>query len=102
VRGGFLAKWDLAKRTRLMQATNALVAIARDAGAPIVWVRQEFQPDLSDAFLEMRKKGISITIQGTPGCQVVRELDKRADDREVMKKRYSAFRATNLDELLHQ
>lgn len=32
----------------------------RQRGCPIVWVRQEFEPDLSDAFQEMRTKDIRI------------------------------------------
>ena len=40
----------------------------RQLGRPIIWVRQEFEPDLCDAFPEMKAKGIRITIKGTVGC----------------------------------
>jgi nicotinamidase-related amidase len=63
----------------------------RERGCPIVWVRQEFQADLSDAFLEVRAKGISITIKGTPGCQIIPELPIRPSEIVIVKKRYSAF-----------
>ena len=66
----------------------------------MIWIRQEFKPDLSDAFLEMRRHGIQVTIEGTDGCEILPELERRSDDRVVVKKRYSAFFGTVLDELL--
>ena len=72
----------------------------RDANHPVIWVRQEFEPDLSDAFPEMRAKGIRITIRGTRGAQIASELNIDSADPIVIKKRYSAFFGTNLDQLL--
>ncbi len=89
-----------AQRTRLVAATNALTDAARAAGRPVIWVRQEFAPDLGDAFLEMRRDGVAITIAGTAGAQLLPELQRAADDHLVVKKRYSAFHGTGLDELL--
>jgi hypothetical protein len=51
---GYLAKI----RNVLVEETNRLVNFARCQQFPVVWVRQEFEPDLSDAFLIMRKAGI--------------------------------------------
>jgi bifunctional isochorismate lyase/aryl carrier protein len=65
-----------------------------------VWVRQEFQPDLRDAFPEMRAKGIRITIRGTEGSQIVSDLAVAPSDPVVIKKRYSAFYGTTLDGIL--
>ncbi|HUI85213.1 MAG TPA: isochorismatase family cysteine hydrolase [Candidatus Binatia bacterium] len=96
----FLDQWPAASRKALLDATNELLAMMRSAGLPVIWVRQEFEPDLSDALPEMRQKGISITIKGTPGCQIVPELTIDARDAVVIKKRYSAFFGTNLDGLL--
>ena len=70
----FLAKWEPGQRQRLVHAVNELVRIMRGASCPILWVRQEFEPDLRDAFLEMRAKRIETAIKGTPGCQIVAEL----------------------------
>ena len=39
----------------------------REHGCPVIWVRQEFEPDLSDAFLEMKINGRPVTIKGTLG-----------------------------------
>ncbi|HLU25229.1 MAG TPA: isochorismatase family cysteine hydrolase [Longimicrobiales bacterium] len=88
------------RRRELVDAANELASIAREAAAPIIWVRQEFEPDLSDAFLAMRRTGRRVTIRGTPGCHILAELDRRPEDHEIVKKRYSAFFNTGLAELL--
>jgi nicotinamidase-related amidase len=96
----FLYQWPAAARKRLLDSTNELVAIMRSKNLPVVWVQQKFEPDLSDAFPEMRAKGIRINIKGTSGCQIVSELQVDRDEPVVIKKRYSAFFGTNLDQLL--
>ena len=87
-------------RNTLVQAVNALVGDVRTMGVPIIWVRQEFEPDLSDAFLELRRREISITIKHTSGCDFLPELDVQPIDHVLVKKRYSAFFGTELDALL--
>jgi nicotinamidase-related amidase len=96
----FLQAWAPAAKQRLVRSTNALVAIVRDCHRPVIWVRQEFQPDLRDAFPEMRAKGIQITIQGTPGCQIASELAVAPTDTVIVKKRDRAFYGTALDQVL--
>jgi nicotinamidase-related amidase len=96
----FLQTWAPAARQRLVRATNELVAILRSHKRPVIWVRQEFQPDLADAFPEMRAKGIRITIQGTQGCQIASDLAVDPSDTVLIKKRYSAFYGTTLDQVL--
>jgi nicotinamidase-related amidase len=98
----FLDKWDPARRKQLICAINELVQIMRRASRPVIWVRQEFEPDLSDAFLEMRDKGIRVAIKGTPGAQIVSELALASSDAVIVKKRYSAFFGTDLDEILRR
>ncbi len=98
----FLESWELAKKEKLASSINELVAIMRDFSLPVTWVRQEFEPDLRDAFPEMRAKGIRITIKGTPGCEILPELAVAPSDVVIVKKRYSAFYGTNLDETLAQ
>jgi nicotinamidase-related amidase len=63
----FLESWDPVRKERLVQSINQLVGVMRSLSLPVIWVRQEFESDLRDAFPEMRAKGIRITIQGTPG-----------------------------------
>lgn len=88
------------ERGRLAQAVNELVGFARASACPVIWVRQEFEPDLSNAFLRMRETGRRVTIKGTEGCQLLAELDRRPDDHEVVKQRYSAFFGTELADVL--
>lgn len=96
----FLQHWAPASRQRLIQATNTLIDIMRSHGRPIIWIRQEFSPDLRDAFREMQEKGIRITIQDTLGCQIASELALDPSDTVLIKKRYSAFYGTDLDQIL--
>lgn len=87
-------------RNELVQSINQLIFAFRANAQPVYWVRQEFAPDLSDAFIVMRKRGIRITIAGTAGCEILPELDRLPSDTIIVKKRYSAFFGTNLDQLL--
>ena len=88
------------RRAALVESINELVAISRASGAPVIWVKQEFAADLSDALPEVRRKNIRIVIAGTPGAAILPELDVRPSDIQVIKKRYSAFHGTDLDRLL--
>jgi len=90
------------KKIELCNAINELVNIGRKKHIPIIWVRQEFKQDLSDAFLEMKRKNQSITIGGTKGCQILDELEVNKDDKIIVKKRYSAFFKTSLNEILRK
>jgi maleamate amidohydrolase len=96
----FLATWSEGAKTRLLAAPNDLVRLMRQRDYPIIWVRQEFEPDLSDAFREMISKDIRTTIRGTDGCQIVSSLEAIPSDAVVVKKRYSAFFGTGLDQTL--
>jgi nicotinamidase-related amidase len=96
----FLDSWELEQRRKLVQSINELASLLRGTSHPVIWVRQEFEADLRDAFAEMRAKDIHVTIKGTPGCQIVPELAVAPLDRVIVKKRYSAFYGTELDEIL--
>jgi maleamate amidohydrolase len=96
----FLESWEPRRKARLIRAINGLIGVMRSMSHPIIWVRQEFEPDLRDAFPEMRTKGIRITIKGTPGCEILTELALAPSDVVIIKKRYSAFYGTPLDDAL--
>ncbi len=96
----FLENWHPVQKEKLVHSINELVAVMRSFSLPLIWVRQEFEPDLRDAFSEMRAKGIRITIKGTPGCEIVPELAVGPSDIVIIKKRYSAFYGTTLDDAL--
>ena len=98
----FLDRWPVAERVTMVAAIQRLAEAFHTAGRPVVWVRQEFAPDLSDAFGEMKRDNIRVTIKGTEGARIIPELAPRADDLEVIKKRYSAFFGTPLDDIIRR
>jgi len=89
-------------RQKLTTAINELVDEAHKNGILVIWVRQEYKADLSDAPLYNRKNNKLITIQGTKGCQLLPELHYETEDSQIVKKRYSAFFNTDLDKLLEK
>ena len=89
--------WPDDRRDRLVGKINELTRGLRGAGADVIWVRQEFEDDMHDAFLEMRDKGIRKYARGTSDCQLVTGLDVQPGDEVLIKKRYSAFFGTDLD-----
>lgn len=96
----FLASWETGRRARLIAATNDLVAHFRGKTRPVIWVRQDFKDDLSDAFLEMRDRNVKLNIIGTAGAELDPRLETGEDDVTIVKKRYSPFFGTNLDAVL--
>ncbi|MBT9372444.1 cysteine hydrolase [Rhizobium sp. CSW-27] len=98
----FLASLETSVVTSLVANTNRLVRTFRAKTLPIVWIRQEFRADLSDAFLEMRDKNISGVIEGTEGAQIHPDLEVSESDVTFIKKRYSAFFGTTLDQHLQE
>lgn len=100
VNDSFTSERLTAIRTGLCDSINNLLSFAREKQFHIIWVRQEFKADLSDAFLEMRDENINMYIEGTHGSKIVEELSRMNDEHEIIKKRYSAFFETELDNLL--
>jgi nicotinamidase-related amidase len=96
----FMDTWPAARRERLLQSTCDLVSAMRAHGCPAVWARQEFEPDLRDAFLAMKSNRTSITIKGTRGCEIAEPLPVALSDPVIVKKRFSAFFGTSLEEML--
>ena len=90
------------KRKKLTTSVNELVDTAHANNVPVIWIRQEYNSDLSDAPLYNKKHNKPITIKETAGCQLLPELHYKKEDHEVVKKRYSAFFKTNLESLLEQ
>ena len=88
------------QRSRLVTATNELARGVREAGLPVIWIRQELEADLSDAPLDQRDRNLRMLIAGTSGCALLPELECSPTDRVVVKKRYSAFFGTDLDRML--
>ncbi len=59
----------LDQRPSLVRNLNQLIDHCRSKAVPVIWVRQEFKADLSDAFLVMKKHNIPNAIEGTPGLR---------------------------------
>lgn len=86
----------------LIVNTNTLVETVRSKGVPIIWVRQEMKPDMSDAMLGDRKEGKRFVVSGTEGSMLLDGLKKESTDYEIIKTRYSPFFKTELEVLLQK
>jgi nicotinamidase-related amidase len=89
-------------RPKLAKNTNALAAMARAHGSAVIWIKQVFETDLHDAFLEVKKSGRRIVIDGTSGAELLPELVVYPSDSVIIKKRYSGFFGTDLDGILNR
>ena len=89
-------------RSALCASINDLTKLARANACPVFWVRQEYEPDLRDAPLDMRSESIRMFIKGTKGPLILDELTRVESDIEVVKKRYSMFFGTDMDAQLRR
>ena len=89
-------------RKKLVKNINDLIHACRSKNLPIIWVRTQYEDDLSDAPVTFQKKNIRICIKNTPGGDILRELDKKSSEKEIIKKNYSAFFGTKLHDFLKQ
>ena len=96
----FLDRLEDASRAGLIVNTNQLIDLFRVSGCPVIWVQQLLSPDLSDAPLLMRDRRMSVVIDGTSGAEIHSDLARDDEDAVVVKKRYSAFFGTNLEQVL--
>ena len=69
-----------------------LLAAARAAGMPVLWLNQSLPPD--DSLFQMRKVHC---LAGSWGAEVVDELPVEISDIVIPKRRYSGFFQTTLD-----
>ncbi|NOI29271.1 cysteine hydrolase family protein [Vibrio coralliilyticus] len=90
------------KREDFTYSLNELVEAFRQMHQPIVWVRQVSKADLSDTYLALRQSTQQWTIEGTAGCELLRECVRASNEPEIIKKRYSAFFGTELDTFLEE
>lgn len=81
----------------LYEPHRRLLAAARAAGVPVIWMNQTLPPDDS-----LFKKRVVHCLQGSWGCQVVDDLPVEAGDIVIPKRRYSSFFQTTLDLTLRE
>ncbi len=97
----FFKSGPLAERRALLsEKINELVDLMHEKKHPVIWVRQEYKANLSDAPLHNRRNNKPVTIEGTEECKILPELHRDKGDSEIIKKRFSAFLNTELETLL--
>ncbi len=89
-------------KDQLINHINSLTNYARANHLPVIWVTQEFKSDLSDAPIGANKPGLLIPIEGTEGSQLLEGLEIGDEELHLIKKRYSIFFKTNLDQILKE
>lgn len=85
---------------KLIKNINDLISKFRSKKIPIIWIRQTMKADLSDAPLGSKKSGNAYVVENTQGSEFLDGLDFQKKDIVVIKKRYSGFFQTNLEEIL--
>jgi ureidoacrylate peracid hydrolase len=80
----------------LLGRVNALASATRRAGGRVVWVRDEHE-DLDDAEFRVR---LPHCLAGTGGSELAEGLERQPGDRDQIKRRYSAFYGTDLNQWL--
>ena len=88
------------KRKSLTDNINQLCVTARENDVPVIWARQEFRSDMSDAYTGLRTSQTKLTVENTPGSQLLPELVVGENDTDLVKKRFSAFFKTELNDIL--
>lgn len=84
----------------IVPAINRLTARARALGLPVVFTQEMHRADRSDFGIELEFEPPHC-FEGTPGMDLVAELDVRPGDYRVTgKRRYDAFLGTDLETLL--
>ena len=112
---------DITGITAAASATRVLLSAAREAGIPVVYLRMEHEPDLSDIgptdgphWIKHSPDGVGdtvtapdgsrsrILVRGTWNSEILDELAPESGDRVVSKHRYSGFFETELDDVLRE
>lgn len=89
----------------ILPTVNRLITAARRAGVPVIFTATTHDPSeppsrMDDLFPARRMaKGLEAS---TLAQQIHPDVDRREDDRVVLKSRYSAFWGTDLDEFLRR
>ncbi|MGH7845563.1 MAG: isochorismatase family cysteine hydrolase [Candidatus Binatia bacterium] len=93
------------ERQVLMTNCQSLLAQARQAKKPVVYVRTAFRQDFGDCFLPPKwlrrlSKSVPVLVEGTSGAAIPNEIAPQPEDYVITKKSLSAFQFTHLDRLL--
>lgn len=84
-----------------IEASRRLLDVGRSKGIPIYYTATEYQSDLKDAGLFIRKcPSLRYALAGTPNVEIDARLDRRPDEPRITKKFASAFHGTDLTDKL--
>jgi maleamate amidohydrolase len=87
--------------TREVEATNRMLAVAREREIPVIFTTIGFEPNLKDASLWLEKlPALEELIVGSKWVEIDPRLERREDETVVLKKGPSAFFGTNLPSIL--
>lgn len=107
--GGYLARkgYDPAPLRAILPAVNRVIEAARAVGCLVVFTRQGYLADLSDMteYERWRRRragleGTTALLRGSPGFELVPEIEVRAGDLVADKTAESAFADTGLEQTL--
>ena len=106
---GYFARkgYDPAPLRKILPAVNQLIAAARKAGCKVIHTRQGYRADLADMsdYEKWRRKrsgldGTRILVRGSPGFEIVPEIEVHPDDIIIDKTANGAFTHTDLEHVL--
>lgn len=77
-----------------------LLALARRKGLPVIYTQEAHRAESVDFGRELDGEEPVHCVEGTPGVEIIPDLARQPGDFLIVKRRYSAFFATDLDLLL--
>jgi len=83
---------------RILEPLGRLLEEARLQGVPVIFSNDAHLPDVDREFEVWGPHAVV----GTPGAQVIAELEPKDGDYQIPKRRYSGFYGTDLDALLRE
>lgn len=83
-----------------LPAARRLIASARQAQVPVVFIQEAHRPDLVDFGRELDGSETVHCLEDDPGTAISNEIGYRPEDYFIRKRRYSAFFGTDLEILL--
>ena len=86
--------------TREVEATNRLLAAAREREIPVIFTTIGFEPNLKDGSLARESSGLGELIIGSKWVEIDPRLGRRDEETVILKKGASAFFGTNLPSIL--
>lgn len=87
--------------TREVEATNRVLAVAREREIPVIFTTIGFEPNLKDASLWIEKlPALEELIVGSKWVEIDPRLGRREEEVVILKKGASAFFGTNLPSIL--